>query len=195
MAEQKKGSVLSQIRELTPARALTPSEARQVLDRQATRLLKLARIEGPPVPVEDVIHLLPRIVIKRAAGLPTSGRTQWAGSHWVILVASDEARVRQRFSLGHEVAHVVYHPLSDAALPGFGDVSAEQRLEQACEYFAACLLMPRAWVKRAYCIEGIQDVPGLARLFGVSWVAARIRLEQLGLVPRIDPPITARSAA
>jgi hypothetical protein len=40
--------------------------------------------------------------------------------------------------------------------------------------------MPRTWLKRAY-YEGIQDVPSLARLFGVSWVALRVRLEQLGL--------------
>lgn len=42
--------------------------------------------------------------------------------------------------------------------------------------------MPRVWMKRAYFDEGIQDVPSLARLFGVSWVAMRVRLEQLGFI-------------
>jgi Zn-dependent peptidase ImmA (M78 family) len=198
MTQQKKGTVLSHLRDLTPARALTPSEVRQVIERQTTRLLALAEVPGPPVPIETVIALLSRIVVKRAPDLPTSGRTQWAGAQWIILVSSSEAPVRQRFSLGHELAHVVYHPLSDTALPAYKEVSAEQRLEQACEYFSACLLMPRTWVKRAYYNEGIHDVPGLARLFDVSWVAAQIRLEQLGLVPRLDSrplPAQPRSAA
>jgi Zn-dependent peptidase ImmA (M78 family) len=108
----------------------------------------------------------------------------------VILVASDEAPVRQRFSLGHELAHVILHPDVDRMLPTTATAAAEVRLEQACEYFAACLLMPRLLVKRAYYDEGIQDLASLARLFNVSWVAMRVRMEQLGLVARIT-----RSAA
>jgi len=71
-------------------------------------------------------------------------------------------------------------------LPDTPKALAEDRLEQACEYFAACLLMPRMWMKRAYFNEGIQDVPSLSRLFNVSWVAMRVRLEQLGFVPAAE---------
>jgi hypothetical protein len=39
-------------------------------------------------------------------------------------------------------------------------------------------------VDETYLDEGIQDVPSLARLFVVSWLAMRVRLEQLGLVER-----------
>ena len=191
MKEERQPSVLTQLRQQTPARALTPSEARQVLERQATRLLKLTGVSGPPVPIEEIITGLPRVEFKRHTPLPASGRTQWAGRGWVILVDSGEAKVRQRFSLGHELAHVVYHALADTVLPAYKDQTAEGRLEQACEYFAACLLMPRTWLKRAY-YEGIQDVPSLARLFGVSWVALRVRLEQLGLEASDE---RARSAA
>jgi len=186
--ETKPLSTLAAVRGLVPQRALTPGESRQVIERQATRLLKLAGIEGPPVPVRELVESLPRVEVKRFPGLPTSGRTQWAGNRWVILVSSDDSPVRQRFSLGHEVAHVVYHPLEDV-LPALETTTSEERLEQACEYFSACLLMPRMWIKRAYCEEGIQDVPSLSRLFNVSWVAMQVRLEQLGLVQR------ARSAA
>jgi predicted transcriptional regulator len=194
--ETKPRSTLAQVRDLAPHRALTPGEARQVLERQATRLLKLSGIAGPPVPVEQIVASLPRIEVRRHADLPTSGRTQWTGTRWVILLDSGEARVRQRFSLGHELAHVIYHPLAGMVLPDRGERSAEERLEQACEYFAACLLMPRLWIKRAYFDESIQDVPSLARLFSVSWVALRLRLEQLGLVARVSPDNdTSRRAA
>jgi predicted transcriptional regulator len=183
----KTRSVLAQVRDLVPPRPLTPSESRQVLERQATRLLKLVGVEGPPVPVAQVIGDLPRLEIKRFADLPTSGRTQWAGNRWVILVAEDEAKVRQRYSMAHELAHVVYHPLAGLALPATDTVDAATRLEQSCEYFAACLLMPRLWMKRAYFDERIQDVPSLARLFGASWLAIRVRLEQLGFVTALEP--------
>jgi len=180
-------SVLAQLRDLVPPRPLTTSESRQVLERQATRLLRLVAVAGPPVPIEQVIGELPRLEIKRHSDLPSSGRTQWAGNRWVILVAEDEAKVRQRYSMAHELAHVVYHPLARLSLPDQRETTADERLESACEYFAACVLMPRLWMKRAYFDERIQDVPSLARLFGVSWLAMRVRLEQLGFVTVLEP--------
>ena len=180
-------SVLAQVRDLVPPRPLTSSESRQVLERQATRLLRLMDVEGPPVPIEQLIGDLPRLEIKRFRDLPSSGRTQWAGNRWVILVAEDEAKVRQRYSMAHELAHVVYHPLARLSLQPQRETTAEDRLESACEYFAACVLMPRLWMKRAYFDERIQDVPSLSRLFGVSWLAMRVRLEQLGFVAALEP--------
>ena len=182
MMETPTRSKLSELREMVRERALTPAEARQVIERQATRLLKLADVHGPGVPVDDVAASLPRVVVKHVPDLPSSGRAQWSGQTWVLLVDSTEAKVRQRYSLAHELAHVIWHPLAATVLPDTPKAAAEDRLEQACEYFAACLLMPRMWMKRAYFEEGIQDVPSLSRLFNVSWVAMRIRIEKLGFV-------------
>jgi Zn-dependent peptidase ImmA (M78 family) len=186
MMETKTRSKLSELRAMVPERALTPSEVRQVLERQATRLLKLADVHGPGVPIDDVATSLPRVIVKRVPDLPSSGRAQWNGQAWVLLVDSTEAKVRQRYSLAHELAHVIWHPLAATVLPDTPKQLAEDRLELACEYFAACLLMPRMWMKRAYFEEGIQDVPSISRLFNVSWVAMRVRLEQLGFVPAAE---------
>jgi Zn-dependent peptidase ImmA (M78 family) len=186
--ETQTGSTLAILRNQIPPRPLTPGEARQVLERQATRLLRLTETLGPPVPVEAITAAIPRVVVKRAADLPTSGRAQWNGQAWVILVSSTEAKVRQRFSLAHELLHIIWHPLSARALQDTPKMLAADRIEQACEYFAACLLMPRLWMKRAYFDQGMQDVPSLARLFGVSWVAMRVRLEQLGFVAAAERP-------
>jgi Zn-dependent peptidase ImmA (M78 family) len=180
--ETKPRSTLATLRDQVPQRPLTGYEVRQVLDRQATRLLKLSETLGPPVPVEAIASSLPRVVVKRVENLPSSGRAQWNGAAWVLLVDSTEPKVRQRYSLAHELGHVIWHPLSAQALPDTKRSSASERIETACEYFAACLLMPRVWMKRAYFDESIQDVPSLARLFGVSWLAMRVRLEQLGFV-------------
>lgn len=157
--EIKPRSVLAEVRDLVPHRPLSPGEARSVLERQASRLLTLMDIPGPPVPMEELLAGLPRIAVKRWDNLPTSGRTQWDGGQWVLLVAADEPAVRQRFSLAHELAHVVLHPVSDIALPDHGKTTAEARLETSCEYFAACLLMPRLWMKRAYLRDGYRTYP------------------------------------
>jgi Zn-dependent peptidase ImmA (M78 family) len=180
--ETKPRSTLATLRDQVPQRPLTGYEVRHVLDRQATRLLKLSETFGPPVPVEAIASALPRVVVKRVENLPSSGRAQWNGAAWVLLVDGTEPKVRQRYSLAHELGHVIWHPLSAQALPDTKRTPASERIETACEYFAACLLMPRVWMKRAYFDDGIQDVPSLARLFAVSWLAMRVRLEQLGFV-------------
>jgi Zn-dependent peptidase ImmA (M78 family) len=56
-------------------------------------------------------------------------------------------------------------------------------IEQLCDYFAACLLMPRPWVKRAYC-GGVQNVAQLASMFDVSQPAMQVRLSAIGLIDR-----------
>jgi Zn-dependent peptidase ImmA (M78 family) len=50
-----------------------------------------------------------------------------------------------------------------------------------CDYFAACLLMPRPWVKRLW-TSGAQDAGQLAATFNVSPAAMDRRLQDLGLV-------------
>jgi Zn-dependent peptidase ImmA (M78 family) len=89
--------------------------------------------------------------------------------------------VRQRFSLMHEFKHVLDHPFVQTAYSA--DRTQPSRFaEQVCDSFAASVLMPRAWVKAVFCNEGVQELAILARRFGVSQMAMRVRLLQLGLV-------------
>jgi Zn-dependent peptidase ImmA (M78 family) len=53
-------------------------------------------------------------------------------------------------------------------------------IEQVCDYFAGCLLMPRPALKRAW-VDGNQSVVSLARRFGVSQAAMQVRLHQTGI--------------
>jgi Zn-dependent peptidase ImmA (M78 family) len=62
-------------------------------------------------------------------------------------------------------------------------MTSHERAETICDYFAACVLMPRAWVKKAW-REGPQDIPSLARQFQVSRQAMQVRLQQVGLIER-----------
>lgn len=61
----------------------------------------------------------------------------------------------------------------------FGRID-EQRAEDTCDYFAACLLMPRPWVKYAWTTI-TQDQTKLAAYFRVSPAAMARRLADLKL--------------
>ncbi len=102
-----------------------------------------------------------------------SGRTA-AGS---ILINGATSPGRQRWSLAHEVKHILDHPFVTIIYPK----GSNELAEKSCDYFAACLLMPRRWLRRAW-NEGPRDIPKLARLFGVTPAAVTARLLQTGLI-------------
>jgi Zn-dependent peptidase ImmA (M78 family) len=131
---------------------------------------------------EDLIANLPRIEVMRTSPFPASGATQWTRGRWLIVLNSSEAYVRQRFSLAHELKHIIDHPFVGQL---YGGVDAGERAawaEQVCDYFAGCLLMPRPWLKRAWTTE-TQDIAVLARRFHVSQAAMSTRLHQTGIMP------------
>jgi hypothetical protein len=174
-------SLAAQVRALMPVRPLTQSEALRISELQAARLLALAGIEAPPVP-EGLITGLPRVSVVRASPLPMSGYTTWSRGRWLIVLNRAEPFTRQRFSLFHEAKHLLDHPFITDAYRYVQGQSPEEWAERVCDHFAACVLMPKAWVKRHYCHEGTQQLPTLARRFGVSQMAMRLRLLNLGLV-------------
>lgn len=150
-------TILSELRSLAPLRPLTINEGLSIAERQATKLLDAMGLKEPPVP-ELAIAALPRVQVERASPIPVSGSSQWIAGRWLIMLNAAEPMVRQRFSLGHEFKHVIDHGSTLIHFANSGGFRVHDRAEQICDYFSACLLMPRPWVKRAYCAEGIQQV-------------------------------------
>lgn len=173
-------SLLSELRDLAPPRALTRSEAYGIAERQATRLLRHAGVTNGPVPTE-VISALPFVKVGVRRLRSASGGTKWIKPRWVIILNAFEPVVRQRFSLAHEFKHLLDHPRLRDGIVQPQTPTQYLANERLCDYFAACLLMPRAWVKTAFA-SGIQDPVALAQHFEVSPQAMHVRLQQLGLV-------------
>jgi len=167
------------LRGLLPGRAMSWAEAHSVAERQATTLLELIHIDEPPVP-QFVISSLPGILVDWRADWPTSGMSVRARSHWRIVLKADEPRQRQRFSLAHEFKHVLDDPLIDRLYTHLAQKDRQERAERLCNYFAACLLIPRAWVKKDWGL-GMQRTRDLARRYYVSHEAMSTRLSELGL--------------
>lgn len=173
--------ITERLRELMPSRSITWSEAHAIAELQATLLLQMQFVSEPPVP-QFVIASLPGVVVDWRSGWPTSGMAVRARSHWRIVLRADESRQRQRFSLAHEYKHVLDDPVIHRLHNHLSPERRQERIERLCNYFAACLLMPRAWLKRDWC-NGIQRSQELARRYYVSTEAMTIRLSELGLAP------------
>lgn len=179
LAPKPERAVMAVLRSKAPRRALSPAEAMQIAEWQATSLLELAALSEPPTPA-DLISELPRVLVQTDVDLPVSGCTAWQGGPWLIVLNGAEPRVRQRFSLAHEFKHAIDHRYRDVMYVDRPKLSAYQQAEQAADYFAACLLMPKRWLKAAWG-DGFQRVSELSRLFDVSPQAMARRIEHLGL--------------
>lgn len=175
-------SALAAIRDLVPLRRLSKAEALDAAEAQAEALLRWLEVSGPPVP-EDLIASLPHLQVERfqpdaaASRCNASAATQWSRGRWLIIINGATRIGRQRWSLAHELKHILDHPLETIV---YAKDAAELR-EQAADYFAGCLLVPRRWLRAAW-RSGIHDASVLARRFGVTRRAIRIRLLQTGLV-------------
>ena len=172
--------LLARLREVVPRRGLSPAEAKLIAERQAAILLACAGIEKPAV-TENLVTELPFLAVTYRSGFPTSGMATQTETGWVIVLRAEEAKVRQRFSLIHEFKHVLDDPFIEWMYPTRNAYSPEDRAERICDYFAACVLMPRRWIKRDWG-NGIQDLDRLARRYNVSRVAMGVRLAELKLI-------------
>jgi Zn-dependent peptidase ImmA (M78 family) len=172
------GSTLHQLRELAdPLKRLSAEEARKLAEAQAERLLRLSGVTGPPVG-ERIIAELPNVQIERIdAPKSFQAAVKWSDGRWLILVNGRMTRASQRFSVAHELKHILDHPFVTILY----ERQQPKLAHEACEYFAACLLMPRRWMRAAWA-EDQQDERSLARRFGVSVKALKVRLLQLKLI-------------
>lgn len=172
-------AVIASLRDIVPLRPLTYSEHMTLAEIQAARFRRLLGITSPALP-ESAIADLPRVEVARLPLLPVSGATAWSKGRWQVLLRSTEPATRQRFSLAHELKHIVDHRFFPLTFSGIRERDRAQAAERICDYFAGCLLVPRRELKHAYC-TGTQTPSELAQLFQVSPVAIETRLSQIGL--------------
>lgn len=172
-------SVITSLRDIIPLRPLTLSEHMMLAEKQAARLRTLT--EQTDYQYDQTrITALPRIEVRYLRPWPTSGATQWINGRWVIVINAGEPQTRQRLSLLHELKHIIDHRFRDLTFQEVPKNDRAQFVEQLCDYFAGCVLVPRSLLKKAYGL-GIQRPDQLASLFNVSRPAIQTRLSQTGL--------------
>ena len=130
-------------------------------------------------PTLVLIAELPRIEVRRISPFPSSGAAHWVNGRWVVILNGAEPLTRQRFSLAHEFKHILDHPFVDSLYGALDPRDRQSWIEQVCDYFAGCLMIPRPWLKRAWASD--QHIGELADQFHVSQAAMNTRLAQVGL--------------
>lgn len=161
-------------------------------------LLARAEIAGPPVPVEHIAHQVGAVVSYQPFDSDDiSGllyRTEGAAP--VIGVNSTNAKVRQRFTIAHELGHLHLHAGHSLILErqmhvNFRDATSattSNKEEAEANQFAAELLMPRKLLEASLAgllasrpLSDAAIVTRLATRFEVSRQAMEFRLAGLGL--------------
>lgn len=168
--------------------------------QQAEALLTRLRIRSIPVDVGAIAGQLDIPVIYDDLGPEASGLVIFGPEGTCIVVQKTDHRKRRRFSVAHELGHILLeHQFVDGEHVHVDNghsliwrderaASGEDPKEREANAFAATLLMPAAEVRRrAASITGgksLRDfhVRELATDFDVSELAMTIRLQNLGML-------------
>lgn len=174
-------------------------QRRKQIEQKAEDLLATAGVKAPPVDVELVARHLGAIVRRTSASEDLSGfLMRDEGGAKLIGVNDLQSRVRQRFTIAHELGHLLLHGDSPLHVDRVGSFlvqfrnaqsSTGERLQEVeANAFASSLLIPRSLITKEPEIDRLTDLsdesvlPALARRFDVSVQAMTFRLQNLGLI-------------
>ena len=169
---------------------------------RAAAVLRKYEIEHPPIPVEDIADWEGALIVRNNFDGTESGFTLRDGNRIIIGVNTRTSRKRQRFTIAHEIGHVVLHqsPLivdHSVRMDWRDDVSSlgTEKQEIEANAFGAALLMPQEMVlasAKQYSLRAPGSLAGttwreqliseLAREFDVSTDAMGFRLINLGVL-------------
>lgn len=149
-------------------KAITLLESAKMLDMIPVQIIKLANILD--------INVYKSTFEKQG----TSGAIvkDVEKNEYRIYIKKDDAQVRQRFTVAHELGHYLLHKdkLEDEHYDDimFRDNLSTQEEEEA-NYFAGCVLMNKEPLMKIYNL--LKDRKELSKIFEVSEIAMKIRLE------------------
>ena len=140
-----------------------------------------------PIPIKSVAELYLGDVnivthISAELGFPdgvSAFSTKDMNNGWIIAINGRECIERQRFSLAHELAHIVLN--LNLAPKVYCSRDGRGWDEDLCDQFAGDILMPENMVRTMYQTNPKPFIGDIAKAFKVSWPVAQIQLKRLGL--------------
>lgn len=163
-------------------------------EAEARRVLERFEIASPPVPVDRIAVDLGAQIVDERMDRRMSGLLYREADRVLIGVNEAHAPVRRRFTIAHEIGHLLLHPGKQVFLDervNFRDETsslAVDREEIQANAFAAELLMPSDLVleecrraSTAGTLTRAGFVSDLASIFDVSDEAMSHRLTNLGI--------------
>ena len=174
------------------------------IEYAADQLLREAGVHAAPVDLAQIAEHLKVQIHQEPLEDHVSGVLMVKGEDRHILVNANHHLHRQRFTVGHEIGHLVLHDgggdqlfvdtqlrvyqrVGEPSSPAYSDASSgtTPQMEREANMFAASLLMPSTLVRYAAHGRDLWDEQGVAALssaFGVSEQAMSIRLQQLDVL-------------
>lgn len=153
----------------------------RMVEMLAQKELKKGVIPCPPVPSELVLRVDDAYPVEvRLVPLKVHHGATWCLKDGpVIQIKADDSPTQQRFTLFHELFHVLAH---GKTTPAFRKAEARRGFfnELLAGYFAMCILMPEEWVKAKW--AEVHDLHEMATIFDVPKSAMFLRLKRLGLI-------------
>jgi Zn-dependent peptidase ImmA (M78 family) len=166
------------------------------LEEEARAILSKFAVREPPIPVEEIAKKLGATIAYEPFDGNVSGLLYRAADRILIGVNTSQVKVRQRFTIAHEIAHLQLHGKQEMFVDNLVRVDFRDDLASAgtdlqeteANAFAASLLMPRDMImdclkRSASTATDDADliVVELAELFDVSRQAMEYRLVNLGM--------------
>lgn len=162
-----------------------------MIERVVEKLLKKHESKGPPISVEHIARAQ-GCTIKASDLRDVSGILVRSEGGNIIGVNSMHSEARRRFTIAHELGHLILHEGEQVRFDKefrvslrSDESSAGTNVEEMeANFFAASLLMPDAMLaadQRAYSIEleDVESMRELANAYKVSMQAMTLRLARL----------------
>lgn len=152
-----------------------------------SKILQVANQNGQitngQVDIEQIIRLqYPEILLEfKPLADDVSGELRYAEENWHMIINIKHSKTRQRFTMGHELGHYVYHRRETSQFVDtlfYRQNQLKSSIEYMADEFASLILMPEALVKSSI-EKGINSVAKLASTFNVSSEAMTYRLQNL----------------
>lgn len=168
------------------------------IDSLIDSLLRKYRIAGPAVPVEKIAEGEGATIVIKDFNNEISGLLLRTGDRAIIAVEKGQATTRRRFTIAHELAHLLLHQGEDLRVDtrfrvnmrSPGSSTGEDVEEIESNAFAAALLMPEAFLKKdmhnlVLDIDDPAHIQTLAKRYQVSAQAMTLRLVNLLSLDRL----------
>ncbi|MBS1520685.1 MAG: ImmA/IrrE family metallo-endopeptidase [Bacteroidetes bacterium] len=170
------------------------------LSDKVNTLLQEANVFEPPVPIKNIAVNWGARVLPYELGEEVSGILVYDNYKGTIGYNSSNHRVRQRFTIAHELGHLIYHVSDNSGKEMFVDKDfiikfrsekdyspKEIRQEREANAFAAFILMPKQFIfseikKSKYKeLSETEVIEEFAKLFDVSIPAMTYRFADLNI--------------
>jgi len=172
--------------------------ARHNLEERAEKTLRDTEGYRVPVPIHLVAERLNLTLEAAALGDKVSGMLVVEGNAGAIGYNSAHARVRQRFTISHEIAHYLLHARRSGKAQLFIDKQVTYRRDKSssagvdreeieANQLGAALLMPHGLLRQEIRAQDLDlddsdAIDLLAKRFQVSTAAMSNRLQNLGML-------------